>query len=327
MEQTFDIQDAFALLEPCGVIDKYFTVDEHGVWPAANFDKTDEVASNFARWRPALVFADDAHAPDLPPRQSAARTPALPPEFNARELAAFMMDGWGVMVADHYGEWDDGPRPDSLKEIPACEDLARLAVKCAFEARREAQKIVGAPPLELIAEADRARKAYNAASKAANIREGVSDSIPGTEESAARRERAKTSTAALDSAMEATADAARAAQEAWLNAMVRQLLQPAPALSPATPAPVPVAVVALGGEAWINKARERAAEIIKRQREKDLYPSQEHIGDEIAREFRAAGTVGTDGKPLSGAYIKRWALTGISSAQGKQLSTRTGRGK
>jgi hypothetical protein len=94
-----------------------------------------------------------------------------------------------------------------------------------------------------------------------------------------------------------------------------------------TAAPAPVAVVALGDEAWETQARKRAAAIIKRQRERDLYPSQIHIADEIADEFRTAGVVGVDGKPLSGATIKRHALNGISSAQGKQLSTRTGRGK
>lgn len=139
------------------------------------------------------------------------------------------------MVSDHYGEWDDGPRPDSLKDIPACEDLARLAVRCAFEAHREAQKIVGAPPWLLIAEANRARKAYNAANKAANMREGVSDSIPGTDDSKGRRARAVASIAELDSEMEAAAKQAQAAQEVWLNAMVRQLLQPA---SKQTKAPV-----------------------------------------------------------------------------------------
>lgn len=91
-----------------------------------------------------------------------------------------------------------------------------------------------------------------------------------------------------------------------------------------TPAPV---VVGLDSGAWETQARERAANIIKRQREKDLYPSQIDIADEIAREFRTAGILGADGKPLTGATIKRHALNGISSAQGKQLSTRTGRGK
>ena len=95
----------------------------------------------------------------------------------------------------------------------------------------------------------------------------------------------------------------------------------------AEPQAVPVADSADDGDAWKAKARERAGEIIKRQRAKDLYPSQEDIADEIAREFRADGVVGAGGKPLTGAYIKRHALKGISSAQNRQLSTSIRRGK
>ncbi len=100
--------------------------------------------------------------------------------------------------------------------------------------------------------------------------------------------------------------------------------EPAPATHAATLAPV---VVPLDSETWETQARERASDIIKRHREKDLYPSQINIADQIAKEFRTAGVVGVDGKPLTGATIKRHALNGISSAQGKKLSTRTGRGK
>ena len=82
-----------------------------------------------------------------------------------------------------------------------------------------------------------------------------------------------------------------------------------------------------GDKAWKGKARERAFEIIKRDRAKSLYPSQKNIADEIAKEFRRDGVMGADGKPLTGAYIKRHALNGISSAQGRQLSTATSRGK
>ena len=94
----------------------------------------------------------------------------------------------------------------------------------------------------------------------------------------------------------------------------------APEPQAAAPAPV-VAGIPDAGEAWKATARQRAHEIIKRQREKDLHPSQEAVADEIAREFRQACIVGAGGKPLTGAYIKRHALKGISSAQNRQLST------
>lgn len=79
--------------------------------------------------------------------------------------------------------------------------------------------------------------------------------------------------------------------------------------------------------AWIAQAKSRAREIVARQAARDLFPNQKDIADEIAREFRAAGTVGTDGKPLSGATIKRHALKGISSATGRKQSLSIGRGK
>jgi len=106
---------------------------------------------------------------------------------------------------------------------------------------------------------------------------------------------------------------------------------------PVTPIPTApvVAVVAatltpiksVANDDWVPKAEARAIEIIKRQKLIDCYPSQVNISDEIAKEFRAAGIVGSSGKPLSGATIKRRALKGISSAKNKQLSTQTGGGK
>jgi hypothetical protein len=78
---------------------------------------------------------------------------------------------------------------------------------------------------------------------------------------------------------------------------------------------------------WEQMAVTRAVEIIANDKKKDLYPSQIVIADTIAKEFRAAGMVGAGGKPLTGAYIKRHALKGISSEQGRQLSTATRRGK
>ena len=92
--------------------------------------------------------------------------------------------------------------------------------------------------------------------------------------------------------------------------------------APAKDTPAPVA-----DDAWKTKAQNRAREIVKDAKARDRYPSQENLGDLIAAEFRKAGIVGTDRKPLTGSTIKRHALKGISSATGKQLSTTIGRGK
>lgn len=78
---------------------------------------------------------------------------------------------------------------------------------------------------------------------------------------------------------------------------------------------------------WQELARSRAREIIKEHKARDLFLPQERIAEMIATEFRRDGIMGSDGKPLSGASIKRHALKGISSAQDKQLSTSPRRGK
>ena len=97
-----------------------------------------------------------------------------------------------------------------------------------------------------------------------------------------------------------------------------------------TPPAVPVVTVGASGgngEGWKEMACVEARKIIEQRRTQDLYPSQETIADEIAKKFRADGVMGAGGKPLTGAYIKRHALKGISSARGKQLSTPMRRGK
>ena len=95
----------------------------------------------------------------------------------------------------------------------------------------------------------------------------------------------------------------------------------------ATPAPVVAESASDGDKPWKEKAIARAYEIIKRDGAKDLYPSQMDTADEIAKQFRQDGLNGAEGKPLTGAYIKRHALNGISSAQSKLASTVTRRGK
>ena len=79
----------------------------------------------------------------------------------------------------------------------------------------------------------------------------------------------------------------------------------------------------------ITRVHEMAKAIIDRQKTRDLYPSQVDIADEIAKELRSAKPpfVGVGGKPLTGAYIKRHMLNGISSAQNRKRSTTPRRGK
>jgi len=79
-----------------------------------------------------MVFQDDQNAPDCKD------TPALPFPFDARDLAAFMLDGVGAFVADYYGDWEDGPETESLNDIDPSNNYARRAVREAFDAYRQA---------------------------------------------------------------------------------------------------------------------------------------------------------------------------------------------
>jgi hypothetical protein len=243
-EKPYGLVHAKSLLAPCGASEQW-DIDERGVFPKPQpeprEDKTQTLVNNLAdfhpllAWRPAVVFKDDTPAPDL------INTPSLPLPFDARDLAAFMLYGVGCLAANFYGAWEDGPDKSAIDQINPLDTFARQAVIEAFAAYREAQKIVGPYPLELDEKAEHARKAWSVANHEANQREGVFDSKLEPADSKARRERAKTSIAALDLEMEATAKADKAAKEKWLEAMVRQLLQSTLAKANLTPVPTVVA--------------------------------------------------------------------------------------
>lgn len=216
-EKPFNRSDAESLLQPIGT-GNYWKIKKRGVWPKKPVKKHKEekhthepgelIDLEFASWRPVMVFS----ASTLPQRPE--DRPALPFPFDAKDLAAFMLYGFGPLVADHYGDWEDGPDQLRLNELSSL-NFAKRAVKEAFEAYREAQKIVDPYPLELDAEAERARIAWNKAGADAS----------------------KETKAALDLEMEAAAAEAKAAQGKWLEDMVRVLLKPAQVQEPATPAP------------------------------------------------------------------------------------------
>lgn len=131
MEKSFNETHAREILGPCR-IDDYITIDERGVWPKVERDATLLVETELLRWRPARVLKQDDGEIDV------ANTPGLPFPFTARQLAAFMIEGMGALVADFYGHPDDEPDPDSLDEIDP-DSMARTAVIQAFAAYREAK--------------------------------------------------------------------------------------------------------------------------------------------------------------------------------------------
>ena len=149
-------------------------------------------------WKPVTAFQDDQNAPDCKD------TPALPFPFDARDLAAFMLDGVGAFVAD-YGDWEDGPETERLNDIDPSNNYARRAVREAFDAYRLAIEKVGKYDMDALARRDAAHTAYWKSSNDKALLKAFEDA-------------------------EAEWDAA---YQAWLTKMVRCLLEP----QAAAPAP------------------------------------------------------------------------------------------
>ena len=153
MQTQFKLSHAREILEPCGVLGDYLNLDERGVWPAIERDPLLLPETEGLRWRPARELQ---HLPDAPEVND---TPMLPNPFNVRELAAFMLEGVGAVVADFYGDWSDGPDPDRLSAIDP-DSNARRAVTEAFVAYRDAIAKVGKWDEAAVAHRDAAHKAY-----------------------------------------------------------------------------------------------------------------------------------------------------------------------
>lgn len=132
--------------------DGYFRIDDRGVWPVedesvvyrGDGDRIGEQSpeSVFGQWRPARVLAAKGYEIDP------ADTPALPFPFDAKELAAFMVNGMGAFVAEWYcdGDWDNGLSIEVLeRSLPVDESWLRQTVREAIEAYRVAKEAIGCP--------------------------------------------------------------------------------------------------------------------------------------------------------------------------------------
>ena len=194
---------ADALLAPCGEVSPW-RIDDRGVWPAySDYEEAKRLGlkseHKLLSWKPVTAFQDDQNAPDCKD------TPALPFPFDARDLAAFMLDGVGAFVADYYGDWEDGPETECLNDIDPSNNYARRAVREAFDAYRLAIEKVGKYDMDALARRDAAHTAYWKSSNDKALLKAFEDA-------------------------EAEWDAA---YQAWLTKMVRCLLEP----QAAAPAP------------------------------------------------------------------------------------------
>lgn len=133
--EKFSQADAEAILGPCS-LSAYIEIRADGVWPKVTYDKLLRAETKQLRWRPARELQGQPNAPVV------LETPALPFPFDARQLAAFMLDGVGALVADFYGDWDEGPDTDSLAEIGDPDSRGCIALMQAFDAVR-AERVEG----------------------------------------------------------------------------------------------------------------------------------------------------------------------------------------
>lgn len=153
MENQYSNRHAREILEPCGLLGDYLEIKKRGVRPAFEVNKLVKAETNGLRWRPARQLKDLPGAPEVK------GTPMLPNPFNARELAAFMLEGIGASVRCEYGEWADGPSEQSLDRIDL-DSNARRAVIEAFAAYRLAIEKVGKWDADALARRDAAYTAF-----------------------------------------------------------------------------------------------------------------------------------------------------------------------
>ncbi|MCX7258573.1 MAG: hypothetical protein NTZ64_18155 [Polaromonas sp.] len=190
---------------------------DDGLFIRQDFTEND-VTGSFFQWTPACDMEWDG-APD--PKTA----PSLPFPFTASQLAAFMLNGIGSIVASAYGTWEDGPGEADMDEVMNVRARkAREALRKAFSLYRDAEKAVG----ELAPEVrDESRSMHPAILR-----------VQGRK-----------------SELQATLK-----HLSWCRAMTRQLLHPqatTPSPEPAPQAAPVVAVIASGGVVTAKAAQVR----------------------------------------------------------------------
>jgi hypothetical protein len=275
------------ILEPCGVLGQEgepvkFTplvvLDDRGVWPAFEVNKFMKAETEWALWRPARELQGLPDAPET------SDTPMLPIPFNARELAAFMLNGAvGPMVVAFYGGWNNGPDPESLSEI-GCDSFARRAVIDAFAAYHLAQAVVGELDLSAHARWDAAHKAY--------WKEPCNK--------------------VLLKEFDETQKEWDIVNQAWLNAMVRELLGMGVEIESSAPVTdsQPQAEPTSEPGNWKMKVQAEAAARFKRLRAAGSSPTVHSILDDMVTWCRANDVKSGGGVFPSAGYLRTHVLAG-----------------
>lgn len=191
-----------------------YDIRDDGVW----LREDDEAGS--LNWTPVCDLEEGPESPDP------LETPALPFPFIARELAAFMLDGWGWFLGQALGGGGDLSDEDAvnLRLGGGMNTKPREAIKAAFLAIQNAQLKVPAPTPELEQALSRAQKECEDAEKTVGAEHDWRDM---SQPEAVREERRLAYLAAVNPDRQKKSEAQNDyddAQDAWRKAMVRELL-------------------------------------------------------------------------------------------------------
>lgn len=183
----------------------------------------DDPSQEVFHWTPACDM-------DWPGAPDPMKAPSLPMEFSANELAAYMLGGVGELVAIYYGGWEHGPDEGMLEAMGIQAREPRTALRAAYAAYRDAEKVVGKRDEVLQQQAQELQGSLDQANGEANDLNRVFEN--GTSEAArsARRAVARASVSAMAAKADEVTTQAKNALVAWRKAMVYQLLGPVAAI-------------------------------------------------------------------------------------------------
>ncbi len=187
--------------------------DDRGVWlKAAESDHS-------LAWHPRCETLD-LGGPD--PLSS----PWLPFPFSARDLTAWLVEGWGYFIREKYGDWQDGPDEDELLSIGLLGGKAKEALRGAYAAYRYAADLAPRLDRSLEETALALAEQYDAAREAAMAQEALRDHRDCDAEYKARLARVNAAVAHLEQPVRDARRAADLAYDERRRAVVQHLLLP-----------------------------------------------------------------------------------------------------
>lgn len=215
LRETLDVllTDSGTLQVADDSIQPNYDIRDDGLWLRNHQERLFE-------WTPVCDLEEGPGSPDP------LTTPALPFPFTARQLAAFMLDGWGWFLAERFAGEDGEVDAEVVKMLlgGARDAKPREAITAAFAALSAARKRVGEPDRKLDKAECEAEAAYkqkhDEAERLHNWREAGITKV----ERDARVQRRNEAVAAEKSDLHRAMEANRNAHAKWRRAMVQWLL-------------------------------------------------------------------------------------------------------